>query len=198
MASPRRIVELPEIHASSPRSRAERAGMSSLPSPRCRLSCRSGGVPAAEATVGVARLADRNSANFMVIAGQRALVTLRGGSLGALASAARQPAKHVRMPVVPKYARKIPVEVEHVSSHHRTLGKNLAIRFPAEVAKAAGLGDGQRVEVVPRIGEVVIRKVAPEETIEDLFRARSPEEWRALYRDAYVWGLARGRERVEE
>ena len=77
-------------------------------------------------------------------------------------------------------------------------GKNLAVRFPAEVARAAGLGDGQRVEMLPQNGEVLIRKVAPEISIEDLFRGKSAEEWRALYSDAYDWGPDRGREFVEE
>lgn len=77
-------------------------------------------------------------------------------------------------------------------------GKNLAVRFPAEVAKAAGLGDGQRVELVPQDGAVVIRKLAPDLTAESIFRGRSPEEWRALYSGAYDWGPNLGRERVEE
>lgn len=77
-------------------------------------------------------------------------------------------------------------------------GKNLAIRFPADVAKAAGLDDGQRVEIVPQDGEVVIRRVAPEITVKDMFRGRSAEEWREFYSDAYDWGADRGREDVEE
>ena len=77
-------------------------------------------------------------------------------------------------------------------------GKNLAVRFPAEVAKAAGLDDGQRVELVMQDGEVIIRKAAPEITIEEMFRGKSSEEWRALYSDAYNWGPDRGRECVEE
>jgi antitoxin MazE len=77
-------------------------------------------------------------------------------------------------------------------------GKTLAVRFPAELARAAGLGDGQRVEFVPQNGAILIRKVAPEITAENIFRGKSPEEWRALYSDAYDWGPDRGRERVEE
>jgi antitoxin MazE len=77
-------------------------------------------------------------------------------------------------------------------------GKNLAIRFPADIAKAAGLGDGQRVEIVSARDAIVIRKLKAEETMESLFAGKSPQAWRALYRGAYDWGPDRGRERVEE
>jgi AbrB family looped-hinge helix DNA binding protein len=36
-------------------------------------------------------------------------------------------------------------------------GKNLAIRVPSEVAKKAGLSDGERVEIETRDGDIVIR-----------------------------------------
>ena len=77
-------------------------------------------------------------------------------------------------------------------------GKNLAVRFPAEIAKAADLTDGQRVEILPQNGEVIIRKLTPDVTIEEMFRGKSAEQWRALYNDAYDWGPDRGREFVEE
>jgi antitoxin component of MazEF toxin-antitoxin module len=77
-------------------------------------------------------------------------------------------------------------------------GKNLAIRFPAEVAEAVGFKDGERVELLPHAGEVVIRRLAPALTIEDIFRDKKPEEWRRLYAGAYDWGDDRGREIVEE
>jgi antitoxin MazE len=77
-------------------------------------------------------------------------------------------------------------------------GKNLAIRFPADVAKAAGLGDGQRVEIVSSKDAIVIRKLKAEETAESMFAGKSPHAWRALYRGAYDWGPDRGREHVEE
>ena len=35
-------------------------------------------------------------------------------------------------------------------------------------------------------------------TAESMFSARSPREWRALYRAAYDWGEDQGRERVDE
>ena len=34
-------------------------------------------------------------------------------------------------------------------------------------------------------------------TLTELFRGRSPEEWRAIYKDAYDWGPDLGREIVE-
>ncbi|HZB94050.1 MAG TPA: AbrB/MazE/SpoVT family DNA-binding domain-containing protein [Stellaceae bacterium] len=37
-------------------------------------------------------------------------------------------------------------------------GKNLAIRVPVEVAKKAGLSDGERVEIEARDGDIVIRR----------------------------------------
>lgn len=77
-------------------------------------------------------------------------------------------------------------------------GKNLAIRFPAEIAKKAALSDGQPVEILAAGDEVVIRKLPAETTVEAMFAAQSPEVWRALYRNAFDWGPERGRERVEE
>jgi len=76
-------------------------------------------------------------------------------------------------------------------------GKNLAVRFPADVARAAGLSDGERVEIAASGEDIVIRKLAPEPTLESMFAGKPPEAWRALYRDAYDWGPDRGRERVE-
>jgi len=77
-------------------------------------------------------------------------------------------------------------------------GKNLAIRFPADIAKAAGLGDGQRVEIVSSADEIVIRKLPAEPTVESMFAGKSPQTWRALYRGVYDWGPDQGRERIEE
>ncbi len=58
-------------------------------------------------------------------------------------------------------------------------GKNLAIRFPVKVVKAAGLSDGERVEIETHDGNIVIRRAAPHFTLEELFQGKSPEEWRA-------------------
>jgi antitoxin component of MazEF toxin-antitoxin module len=37
-------------------------------------------------------------------------------------------------------------------------GKNLAIRVPTEIARAAGLADGERVEVQTQDGDLIIRR----------------------------------------
>jgi antitoxin MazE len=77
-------------------------------------------------------------------------------------------------------------------------GKSLAVRIPGEVANAAGLGGGERVEVEARDGDIVIRRAAPQFTLEELFRGKTAQQWRALYAGAYDWGTDVGREAVEE
>jgi antitoxin MazE len=77
-------------------------------------------------------------------------------------------------------------------------GKNLAIRFPGEIAKAVGLCDGDRVEIEAHDGDIVIRRPIPHSTLAELFRGKSPEEWRTLYAEAFDWGPDVGREAVEE
>jgi hypothetical protein len=66
------------------------------------------------------------------------------------------------------------------------------------VARTAGLGEGERVEIVLSGEEVIVRKLPAELAAEAMFSGRSPRDWRALYRTAYDWGEDRGRERVEE
>ena len=39
-------------------------------------------------------------------------------------------------------------------------GKNLAVRVPVEIAKTAGLVDGERVEIETRDGDILIRRPA--------------------------------------
>lgn len=77
-------------------------------------------------------------------------------------------------------------------------GKSLAVRIPGEVALAAGLAEGERVEIETNDAEIVIRRAAPRFTLEELFRGKSPEEWREAYTGAYDWGPDVGREIVEE
>lgn len=77
-------------------------------------------------------------------------------------------------------------------------GKNLAIRFPGEIVRAAGLNDGERVEIDTLNGEIVIRRAVPHFTLEELFRGKSPKKWRAAYAGAFDWGPDVGREIVEE
>ena len=62
-------------------------------------------------------------------------------------------------------------------------GNNLAIRFPSEIVKAAGLADGERVELEAHDGNIVIRRAVPHFTVAELFRGKSPDEWRAAYRE---------------
>ena len=77
-------------------------------------------------------------------------------------------------------------------------GKNLAVRFPGEIASAAGIRAGERVEINTRDGEIIIRRSSPHITLEELFRGRSAVEWRKAYEGAYDWGPDVGREVVEE
>jgi antitoxin MazE len=49
-------------------------------------------------------------------------------------------------------------------------GKNLAIRIPVGIAKAAGLSDGERVEIDMQDGDLVVRRPEARE------RARSDAE----------------------
>jgi antitoxin MazE len=77
-------------------------------------------------------------------------------------------------------------------------GKNLAIRFPGEIAKATGLSDGERVEIETNDGNIFIRRAIPHFTLEEMFQGKNPEEWRAIYAEAYDWGPDVGRELIEE
>jgi antitoxin MazE len=77
-------------------------------------------------------------------------------------------------------------------------GKSLAVRIPGEIADAAGIVEGERVEIETHDAEIVIRRTAPRFALEELFRGKTPEEWRALYANAYDWGPDVGQEVVEE
>ncbi len=77
-------------------------------------------------------------------------------------------------------------------------GNNLAVRLPGEVVEAAGLRDGERVNVETRDGDVVIRPAEPRILLAELFRGKAPEEWRAEYAGAYDWGPDVGLESVPE
>lgn len=77
-------------------------------------------------------------------------------------------------------------------------GRSLAVRLPADVAAAAGIREGERVEVEAHGEAVVIRRAAPRFTLEGLFRGKTPEEWRRDYAGAYDWGRDVGREIVKE
>ncbi|MDQ2859726.1 MAG: AbrB/MazE/SpoVT family DNA-binding domain-containing protein [Pseudomonadota bacterium] len=77
-------------------------------------------------------------------------------------------------------------------------GKMLAVRLPAEVARAARFRGGERVEVTHQNEDILIRKSAQGLAVDDLFRGKTPRAWRELYAGAYDWGTDRGREIVEE
>ena len=77
-------------------------------------------------------------------------------------------------------------------------GKSLAVRIPGEVAAAAGVNDGERVEIEARDGDIIIRRAAPRVTLQELFCGKSPQQWREAYADAFDWGPDLGRETIEE
>ena len=77
-------------------------------------------------------------------------------------------------------------------------GKSLAVRIPGEIADAAGIAEGARVEVETHEAEIIIRRTIPRFTLEELFRDKTPGQWRALYAGAYDWGPEVGREIVGE
>jgi len=60
-------------------------------------------------------------------------------------------------------------------------GKNLAVRLPGQVAKAAGLTNGEQVEIEARDGDIVIRRPIPRFTLEELFRGRSASQGEEVY-----------------
>lgn len=48
-------------------------------------------------------------------------------------------------------------------------GKNLAVRFPNEIASEVGLHDGERVEIEAGINHIVIRRAKPVYSLEQMF-----------------------------
>jgi antitoxin MazE len=77
-------------------------------------------------------------------------------------------------------------------------GKSLAVRIPGDVANTAGLTEGERVEIEANDADIVIRRAAPRFTLEELFRGKTPEEWRTAYAGTFDWGPDVGREIIEE
>jgi hypothetical protein len=65
-------------------------------------------------------------------------------------------------------------------------------------ARAAGSSNGERVEIEKHDGDIVIRRQAPRFTLDERFRGKSAEEWRAAYRGVFDWGPDIGREAVDE
>ena len=60
------------------------------------------------------------------------------------------------------------------------------------------MSDGERVHVETHNGDIVIRRTVPRFTLEELFQAKTPKEWRAAYARAFEWGPDVGREIVDE
>ncbi len=77
-------------------------------------------------------------------------------------------------------------------------GKNLAIRFPNEIAGQLHLHEGDRLEIEAEAGRIVIRPAKPEYSLDTMFAGKSPAEWRSLYAESFDWGPDLGREIVEE
>jgi antitoxin MazE len=77
-------------------------------------------------------------------------------------------------------------------------GKNLAVRLPGEIVHKAGLREGEKVDIETRDGDIVIRRLAPRFTLEQLFAGKTANEWRVAYADAFDWGPDVGCEIVEE
>lgn len=77
-------------------------------------------------------------------------------------------------------------------------GKNLAVRLPGEIVEKIDLREGARVEITAQDDCVVIRRATPRYTISQLFRGKTPQEWRELYAGAFDWGPDLGREIVDE
>lgn len=76
-------------------------------------------------------------------------------------------------------------------------GKSLAVRLPQDIAKTTGFGEGAKIEMAGRRGELVIRP-ARATSIEAMFAGKSPEEWRRLYSEIEPQDADVGREVVEE
>jgi antitoxin MazE len=77
-------------------------------------------------------------------------------------------------------------------------GKSVALRLPQEITNKLNLHEGEVVDINAGPDTIVIRRARPSYSIDELFAGKSPEEWRALYADAYDWGPDLGREIVEE
>ena len=75
---------------------------------------------------------------------------------------------------------------------------SLAVPLPGEIIRDAGLSDGESVDVSVQGQSIVNPSCRSALDLDELFKGKSPEEWRAAYADAYDWGPDVGREIVEE
>jgi antitoxin MazE len=76
-------------------------------------------------------------------------------------------------------------------------GNNLAVRLPGEIVRASHLRDGERLEIEARSDTIVMRRLNPVVTLDEMFQGKTAEEWRALYAGAYDWGSDVGSEIIE-
>ena len=77
-------------------------------------------------------------------------------------------------------------------------GKNLALRFPIEIASEFKLLEGDRVEIEADPEQIIIRRAKPRYTADEMFAGKSPEEWRSIYGNAYDWGPDVGLETIDK
>lgn len=78
-------------------------------------------------------------------------------------------------------------------------GNSLAVRLPSDVIQATRLHDGARVDVIASDGLIQIREVDDSANVDDWFKGKTDEEWRAEYRTVSIdWGPDVGREIVPE
>jgi antitoxin MazE len=78
-------------------------------------------------------------------------------------------------------------------------GGGLGLRLPSEIVRSLDLTAGSNVDVALSNHDIVITPLAEQTTIQNLFKGKSPEQWRALYRNTEVdWGPDLGREVIEE
>jgi antitoxin MazE len=77
-------------------------------------------------------------------------------------------------------------------------GNNLAVRLPGEIVRAAHLREGERIEIESQADTIVIRRLEPAVTLEEVFHGKTATEWRAAYAGAYDWGPDIGREIIDE
>ena len=77
-------------------------------------------------------------------------------------------------------------------------GNNLAVRLPGEIVDAIRVRDGEQVDIEAHDGQAIIRRVRQPVSLENLFRGKSPDEWRSDYAGAHDWGPDVGREIIPE
>ena len=61
-------------------------------------------------------------------------------------------------------------------------GKNLALRFPNEIASQLHLREGERVEIEAGPDQIVLRRAQPHYTLETMFAGKSPPSGRRCMR----------------